>query len=379
MLVVAQIAFTLLILVAAGLFVRTLSNLQSIELGFNRENLLTFQLNARRPDTTDPEIVAFYNDLRTRSARSPACAARRSRTCRRSESGTSGTGVSVSGGRARRHQHPDHRGRVLHHDADSAAARPRDRRARPARLAHRRGRERGVRQTKLRRSESARSAPGPRAQVHRSATSRSSASRRIPSMGISRGRRRPRSICRSRRTSGGPCRRWSTSCGRRRIRSPTSTPCARSVQRADPRVPLADVKTQTRAHRPDHQSGDHVCPAVHRVCAAGTGDRVRRPLRHDVVQRRPPDRRDRHPDGARSAARPGRLDGAARGAVLLAAVGLAIGVPAALGGVEAGGIVSLRHEAERSAGLDRVGGDPGERRDSGRLPAGADMRLESIR
>ena len=62
---VSQIAFTLLILVAAGLFVRTLSNLASIQLGFNRENLLTFQLNARQAGHRDPEIVAFYNDLRT--------------------------------------------------------------------------------------------------------------------------------------------------------------------------------------------------------------------------------------------------------------------------------------------------------------------------
>ena len=64
-LMVSQIAFTLLILVAAGLFVRTLSNLASIQLGFNRENLLTFQLNARQAGHNDPEIVAFYNDLRT--------------------------------------------------------------------------------------------------------------------------------------------------------------------------------------------------------------------------------------------------------------------------------------------------------------------------
>ena len=45
-LVVAQIATSLLLLVAAGLFVRTLSNLQSISLGFNRDNVLLFELNA---------------------------------------------------------------------------------------------------------------------------------------------------------------------------------------------------------------------------------------------------------------------------------------------------------------------------------------------
>jgi predicted permease len=64
-LMVSQIAITLLILAAAGLFLRTLSNLASIQLGFNRENVLTFQLNARQAGHNDPEIVAFYNDLRS--------------------------------------------------------------------------------------------------------------------------------------------------------------------------------------------------------------------------------------------------------------------------------------------------------------------------
>ena len=36
-LVVVQVAISLLLLVTAGLFVRTLSNLQSIDVGFNRE------------------------------------------------------------------------------------------------------------------------------------------------------------------------------------------------------------------------------------------------------------------------------------------------------------------------------------------------------
>jgi macrolide transport system ATP-binding/permease protein len=65
-LVVSQIALLLLILVAAGLFVRTLQNLQSIDLGFNRENLLLFQLNARQAGHRDPEIAPFYSDLQNR-------------------------------------------------------------------------------------------------------------------------------------------------------------------------------------------------------------------------------------------------------------------------------------------------------------------------
>jgi macrolide transport system ATP-binding/permease protein len=65
-LVVGQIAVSLLMLVAAGLFVRTLTNLQSIELGFNRESLLLFALDARKAGHKDPEITAFYGDLQQR-------------------------------------------------------------------------------------------------------------------------------------------------------------------------------------------------------------------------------------------------------------------------------------------------------------------------
>ena len=66
LLVVGQIAISLLLLVAAGLFVRTLSNLQSIELGFNREDVLLFQVDARKAGHKDPEISGFYGDLHRR-------------------------------------------------------------------------------------------------------------------------------------------------------------------------------------------------------------------------------------------------------------------------------------------------------------------------
>jgi macrolide transport system ATP-binding/permease protein len=70
-LLVGQVALSLLMLVAAGLFVRTLSNLQSVELGFNRENLLLFKLNARQSGHRDPEITDFYAHLRDRLAAIP--------------------------------------------------------------------------------------------------------------------------------------------------------------------------------------------------------------------------------------------------------------------------------------------------------------------
>ncbi|HUI54556.1 MAG TPA: ABC transporter permease [Bryobacteraceae bacterium] len=71
LLVVAQIAVTLLIVIAAGLFARTLSNLARIELGFNPDNLLTFQLDASQAGHKEPEIVAFYNRLQREFAAIP--------------------------------------------------------------------------------------------------------------------------------------------------------------------------------------------------------------------------------------------------------------------------------------------------------------------
>src|SRR6266699_251551 len=65
-LVVAQIAVSFLLLVAAGLFVRTLNKLHSVQLGYARENILLFSLNAHQAGHRAPEIATFYTDLRKR-------------------------------------------------------------------------------------------------------------------------------------------------------------------------------------------------------------------------------------------------------------------------------------------------------------------------
>ena len=64
-------SLSLLIVVAAPLFVRTLSNLKSINLGFNRENVLLFEVNARQSGHRDPEISEFYFRLREQLAAIP--------------------------------------------------------------------------------------------------------------------------------------------------------------------------------------------------------------------------------------------------------------------------------------------------------------------
>ncbi len=66
LLVVAQIAISLLLVISAGLFVRTVSNLHSVELGFNREHVLLFSLNARQAGYKDAALSRFYAGLRDR-------------------------------------------------------------------------------------------------------------------------------------------------------------------------------------------------------------------------------------------------------------------------------------------------------------------------
>jgi predicted permease len=87
-------------LVAAGLFVRTLSNLQSVELGFNRESVLLFQLYARQAGLRDPEAASFYEDLRKRFSAIPGVRNVSLANSPLIGDGTWSTDVSVAGTRA---------------------------------------------------------------------------------------------------------------------------------------------------------------------------------------------------------------------------------------------------------------------------------------
>lgn len=70
-LVISQLAICLLLLVGANLFVRTLANLHSLNVGFEREKLLVFKVNARQAGHRDPEILSFYSDLKGHLATIP--------------------------------------------------------------------------------------------------------------------------------------------------------------------------------------------------------------------------------------------------------------------------------------------------------------------
>ena len=66
--VVAQVALSLLLLVGAGLFIRTLINLQSVPTGFNQENAILFNVDtaATGYDAKDPRLPGLLRDVEDR-------------------------------------------------------------------------------------------------------------------------------------------------------------------------------------------------------------------------------------------------------------------------------------------------------------------------
>lgn len=70
-LVVAQVAISLVLAIGAGLFVKTLSSLNAVDVGFNRENILVFSLNAKQAGYKDAALAGFYKNLLDRFERVP--------------------------------------------------------------------------------------------------------------------------------------------------------------------------------------------------------------------------------------------------------------------------------------------------------------------
>ena len=70
-LIVAQVAMSLVLLVGAGLFLRTLYNLQTLPVGFNSENLLLFRVDPRLNNYKDEQIASLYEELAARLEATP--------------------------------------------------------------------------------------------------------------------------------------------------------------------------------------------------------------------------------------------------------------------------------------------------------------------
>jgi predicted permease len=70
-LVVLQVAISTILLIGAGLFVRTLVNLSHTPLGFRADHILLFKLNPPRTRYTDEQMIALYRQLEGKFAAIP--------------------------------------------------------------------------------------------------------------------------------------------------------------------------------------------------------------------------------------------------------------------------------------------------------------------
>jgi predicted permease len=68
LLVVGQLAISLTLLIGAGLFVRSLVNLRSVDTGFNRENVLLFAVDPQLMHYERPQIATLYKQILERVA-----------------------------------------------------------------------------------------------------------------------------------------------------------------------------------------------------------------------------------------------------------------------------------------------------------------------
>ncbi|HKP12639.1 MAG TPA: ABC transporter permease, partial [Blastocatellia bacterium] len=65
-LVVAQVALSLVLLVGAGLFVRTLVNLQSVPTGFNQQNVMLFRIDTATTGLKDAQLIPLLREVEER-------------------------------------------------------------------------------------------------------------------------------------------------------------------------------------------------------------------------------------------------------------------------------------------------------------------------
>jgi macrolide transport system ATP-binding/permease protein len=89
-LVVAQVALCVVVMIGAGLLVRTVNNLRRIDPGFDTKNVLLFDVDPTRTGMNDEQAASLYNQLREKFAALPGVA-----------SATYSSGELMSGGQWR--------------------------------------------------------------------------------------------------------------------------------------------------------------------------------------------------------------------------------------------------------------------------------------
>jgi predicted permease len=107
-LVVTQVALSVLLLVAAVLFVRTLTNLENVNAGFNRRNVLLFGIDPSQDGYRGQRLADFYQELSRRLGALPGVRSVSMSMHRLIGGGVSVNGLQISGYAPKAGQEGDH-------------------------------------------------------------------------------------------------------------------------------------------------------------------------------------------------------------------------------------------------------------------------------
>jgi predicted permease len=97
MLLVAQVAISLVLLVGAGLFLRTLQNLRQVDVGFNAQNLVLFRVSPQLNRYDDQRTRALYDEMLDRLRTVPGVRAATMSNPALLSGSVSGTSIFVQG------------------------------------------------------------------------------------------------------------------------------------------------------------------------------------------------------------------------------------------------------------------------------------------
>jgi predicted permease len=96
-LIVLQVALSLMLVVGAGLFLRTLDNLRNVELGLRTEGILLFGLDPALNQYSEERMRSFYRDLLARLSSTPGVVSATASNMRLLTGGMSGGPLRVPG------------------------------------------------------------------------------------------------------------------------------------------------------------------------------------------------------------------------------------------------------------------------------------------
>ena len=246
-----QIALSMALLVAAGLFTRSLFNISRVDLGLKIDNLVTFGISPELNGYTPERSLVLFQRLEDELAAVPGVIERdlvAGARAGRQQLGQQRAGAGLQVGPRHRQRRPLQRDRrrLLQDDGRAADCRPRVHPRRQPEGAEGGDRQRGVREEVQPRARRRRQADRDRAPTT-SSTPRSSGWSRTPSTARSRTRFRRSSSVRTRKTTAwGRCR---CTCARRSIPRSSWRRCRACVAQIDPNLPLENLRTMPQQVR----------------------------------------------------------------------------------------------------------------------------------